>query len=463
MLLSRMLVAILLIAPLIPAAAQNCPEYTRRDGTVGEATDLPNGWFVYKKQERNGLFKSPLKNFSEETVAGTESHRPMGIDISDDGQWIVYVNEHDGGIYVVASDGSGTRARIDAELFNSASLAFTWTGFIRQSPKGTEIFYSDFNWQGSSYLCGTTVDLSGDQPVSGSSRIIAKTNPWLINVYSGSFAMWKDQAFGLFKAPGGETINAFLTVPNGGEGQASSEDIYQFATPPDKDYWGCGQTISHDGELCISNSAYVGNSCVPSKEATNQAGDKMDHKGFYITRFLRTDMPSIEIDEQIMDPTYGVSINWCPLQYQFGDYNEVDFNSYSFANNSDYVVGALKGSKAPVYGIWVINWKTNTWTLVSGDQKSTVLDDPAMFLPGASNVGERRDRRSLHNPVPVQRTRIVGAVSTITLEPGHRGVALLTLSGKLLWRYERSRTRGRRQVSIPGHIRLQSVAVAEYY
>ena len=58
----------------------------------------------------------------------------------------------------------------------------------------------------------------------------------------------------------------------------------------------------------------------------------MDHKGFYITKFLRKGVdPPIAIDSQIDDPTYGRSINWCPQQYRLGTYNQVNFNEWNFS------------------------------------------------------------------------------------------------------------------------------------
>jgi hypothetical protein len=158
-------------------------------------------------------------------------------------------------------------------------------------------------------------------------------------------------------------MNGFVTIPDNGNGIAGFDDFYQFAAPPPEEYWGCGQTMSHDGRYCASNSALIGSACVLNKL---HDPDPMDHKGFYVTRFLRSDVAPIAINDQIEDPSYGVSINWCPADYRIGDDVQVDFTNYNFSNSNEYLAGVLKGSVIAQldfsYGIWTVHWPTNTWT-----------------------------------------------------------------------------------------------------
>ncbi len=455
---------------------QDCPAYTHRDDVViGDAASLPEGWVVYRKGTvsggnvswGNGLYRSAVGSFGEMQVSGTEGHKPTSMDISPDGKWVVYLNQNDGDIYLVPSAG-GTPVRVPYVNFNEASLPLRWTGFYRGSPNGLEIFYHDFNWQGDVLLCAIPVDVSGKAPSFGTARKLVASQPpggvgfqFTVWIQSGSFAVWKDQVFGIFMYPNNTTMNGFVTIPENGAGVANADDFYQFSELPPEDYWGCGQTMSPDGLYCASNSALIGSSCVPNKL---HSPDPMDHKGFYITRFLRDDMPAIAIDDQIEDPEYGVSINWCPEQYRIGDDSQIDFTNYNFSNSNEYLVGVLKGTAIPQlelsYGIWVIHWSTSTWTQMSPNTTTTIYDEPAAYFPGLSSVEDGREARATRSDAhaSVQQVRVTSLRRSVEVPKEARGVALLDVSGRMLWRRPVQNADGT-EVSVPQRLRGRTLVV----
>jgi hypothetical protein len=85
---------------------------------------------------------------------------------------------------------------------------------------------------------------------------------------------------------------------------------------------------------------------------------------------------------------YGTSINWAPNEFRFGQYWEVDFIQWYFANSSDYLIGVLRGDLAPVKGLWVVEWKTNRWTSVTPRTQEVFACDPAIYLTPTTHVLE---------------------------------------------------------------------------
>jgi hypothetical protein len=72
----------------IPWAA--CPTWVKKDQvTTGTLTNAPAGWYVYSRTDMNGLFKSTLKSFSQQQIPNTQNDKPICVEITYDGQWIV--------------------------------------------------------------------------------------------------------------------------------------------------------------------------------------------------------------------------------------------------------------------------------------------------------------------------------------------------------------------------------------
>jgi hypothetical protein len=450
------------VALLSVAANGQCPAYTHKaDVIAGTPGAMQDGWCVYAKEGTNGLFKTNVRSFGEAVVTGTSSDRPTSMDVSPDGQWIVYLNS-DNNVYLVKSSG-GTRTRVPLVYFNVASLGLTWTGFYRNSPNGLEIFYPDFNWAGKAYLCAIPVDLSGATPTFGTARTILESQSpndaqrqYTLWIQQGSCSVWGDQVFALFQFAGGNLLNGFATIPSAGAGKAMYANLYQFSQAVSINYYGCGETMSHDGQYCASNSALVGDSCVPNKEVLPAA---MDHKGPYITKFMRqgTD-PVVAIDAQIMDARFGRSINWCPaspLNYRQGTFDEVDFNEWNFSNDNNYLVGDVKGSGIAgfglSYGVWVVYWPNNTWTQITPATTAIHYREPALFF---TSVGVVPGAPSMHSRLPAGRQALLcaGPAGRQVLLP--RGVTRLSVfdaRGRMVWTYQRLNASSEASVVLPAN------------
>jgi hypothetical protein len=245
-----------------------------------------------------------------------------------------------------------------------------------------------------------------------------------------------------------------VTIPDSGRGTAGETDIYAWTNNDPDTIWGCGLAMSHDGDLCLANSARVGSACVPNRKND----PPMDHKGFYITRFWRIGDPAIALDEQA--DLYGTSINWCPPAYRKGSFDELEFTRWSFSNDPACVVGAMRGTSVRAFGfwnsLWVVNWMTNEWTKLSPDSVTAALEDPAIYITDPIGVA--------HQPAPVASLLSpraahlrVGARSVAVAE-GVRSIRVLALDGRLLWRCER-RDSDAGLVLLPAALRRQPLLV----
>jgi hypothetical protein len=447
-----------LLLSLTAAYSQTCPAYTHRDDVIaGSPGSLPQGWCLYAKSGVNGLFKTSLNSYSESIVTGTESHRPQSIEISPDGEWAVYVDMNTRGtglgvgtnpIFVVKTSG-GTPVNVPADWFMDPWCATSSTGFRRGMPGGAlHIWYLSFRWANpgqwaqESYVGSIPVSFQTGSPVFGTSVKLADTRPYDVWLGSGAFSVYNDQVFGIFIYPNGMHMNGFLALPP--SGVATSANMYAFSNPPAVDYWGCGQTMSHDGLFCASNSRYVGDSsCVPNQLST----PPMDHKGFYVTKFLRQGVdPAIAIDDQIQNPTYGRSINWCPTEYRRGTNEEVDFTEWNYTNDNTYIIGCVFGTRVSALslskGIWMVHTPDNTWTQLTPSGTATEYREPAAYFTGLS-AGQRSIERDVRPGV--QRALVSGG--QVTLEPGVVGCAVYNLSGALVTTYVRRNAAGHETVS----------------
>lgn len=455
-------VAVLLLAALSRPASAQCPSYTHKDDVIaGTPASLPDGWCVYAKPGTNGIFRTNVRAFAETQVSGTSGHSPTCIEVSPDGAWLVYLDTGSDNIYVVPSTG-GTARTVPADMLMNPVLGPGFTGFRRGMASGLEIFYSAVRWRNpgvygdTSLLLTIPVTFSASSATFGSVKVVADLPSTMVWPNSGSFAVWKDQIFGILRyAPNAYTMNGFVTVPTEGAGVARDANIYDFTDSPTESYWGCGQTMSHDGLYCASNSRNIGDpNCVPNQEST----PTYDHKGIYITKFLRqgTD-PSIAIDAQIMNETYGRSINWCPTAYRRGTYDQCEFTNWSFSNHNEYLIGISKGSRIATYGLsnglWVLHWPDNTWTQVSPATTTINYDEPALFFTGGIGVVPQPAPRA---PARLAQTVRVASTGAITVPVGTTRLSVYDLGGRSIYTTRHAAGAGQ-QLALPERLRSRTV------
>ncbi len=346
---------------------QHCPSYTRKQTILGNSGDLPDGYVVFSHADANGVYRSPIHPFEPVLIRGTRGDRASSVHISDCGEWVLYVKYGTRIPFLVKRDGSQKvvvpRVGCDIEYPTVA-------GFYRESPYGMEIYYQA-NYD---RINAVTVDLSGNTPKFGNHRTIADLEG-LYGVHNAAivnFHVSGDRIFGAI----GPVVNGlmqqrtgYLTIPDKGKGIADPGHLYQWAYDDSSTMDGCGHALSHDGSLALAIAGRWGTStCVPK-----------EHKGFYITDFrYYRDPPMDMFIDHIQNN--GISINWCPPEYRNRSRLEIDFWGWYFGNRNDYVVGRQAGTQTPVRGIWLVEWSTNTWTLVSPPDSAIDALPPAVFF-----------------------------------------------------------------------------------
>lgn len=350
----------------------NCPSYTHEDdAAIGDRADLPGGYFVYNISGATGLYISYISDFSLCVVPNTRGDRVACPSISDNGNWLLYVDSYLR-LYLIRCDGRyKTAVPVGEVSFNYPRVA----RFLRNGPNGEEVVYFtnrltvravEVNFQPDTVTFGATrtlIDLSGAGP---SWSIVA--DPIV------DFAVSGDQVFGRFdnRVAGSYCSRTeFLTIPNNGAGVGTAADIYQWKNDDYRRVDGCGHAMSHDGTLTVSNPPFLaGTLCVPRS-----------HTGVAITPFRRvTDAPIDFYDEHF--DKYGTSLNFCPQQYR----NEADFWGWYFGNSNDYIIGRQYHEGSSGNGVWILEWQTNTWTRLTPDDLPLDAIQSAVHF-GDINIG----------------------------------------------------------------------------
>jgi hypothetical protein len=400
---------------------------------------------VFANSRSDGLYRSAISPYNPSTVANTGSDRVRSVDISEDGQWLVYRNDSNKRLYLISPTGQN-KTEVPVTVEGDPDATFPgMVRFFRGSPNGNEIVYMcgggrlravQWSWNGSSITFGATRVLFTFE-VRDSSGGEYLWRGWIsggegLGVYGDQIIT---QTFIPAYAGGNPEISlpSYITIPNGGQGTSTQNDFYAWSSAPSASVWGCGHTISFDGQYVLSNAGGLGTSCVPCKESW-VGGDQMDHKGFYITTFFRRGSPGVDI--QRMPQDNSESINWCPPSYRYGAYYEVDFNGWSFSNHDEYVIGAQLGQSA-LKGLWIVHWPTNTWTLLTPTNNTQTLMDPAVYFTGIAGAhGTAGTPRGIVAAASTGR-RIVGQeLASVLADVAGRGatrIAVYSLSGAVLW------------------------------
>lgn len=353
-----------------------CPSYTHKnDVTFGRQSDLPVGFFVYAYEYDpanlvSGLYISDIRNFSSSLVPTTEYELPRSINISDDGKWILYANGLNNA-YVISIDGS---RKYQVPL---SGTQVNMVDFYRNGPNGVEICYTTTDTvRQEIYAIQVKLD---SVPTFGTIRTIADiTGSFRIERYY-PISIAKDQILGAFSLlwQGAYVLRmGFLTIPDAGRGIALSRDMYKWADETDRQVWGCNSTMSSDGSKClyIPGAAGMGGSgamsiCIPP-----------EHRGFVVTPFRHVTDSAITVDDHI--DKYGLSINWCPPQYNFGTWDQMDIHAWNFGNNNDLVIGTQTGTMTPVKCVWMVDWKNNVWTQLTPPDSTIAAGWAAVYFTG---------------------------------------------------------------------------------
>lgn len=473
------LLSMALSAVYLPSSAQ-CPPFNTLDqASVGQVSELPDGYCVFTMDGRDGVYKSDIKEWDPVLIPNTGSDEAGYLEISDDGQWLVYSSR----IQNMSAD--GTIIRIDGthktrysmtedDPPNTDKVSRTGcvTGWLRSSPTGgQEVFYipGPFNaW-------AKKIDLSSGVPVIGEKRCLFEIHDMagVINQWWGATAAAAaDQLIGRIvvkacKDMAGTTgqsgvLPGYITIPESGQGTAGWEDRYQYAR--DCDSMGqCGATMSHDGQYCAFNISYDDVMCAP----TRTWDPDMDHKGFIVTRFLRSSDQAVKASQIVVDGQIAHSLVWCPPEYRRGDTWAVNWDDWYFSNDNRYIIGGVTGNKLTQYGLrpglWVVDWRTAGWFEVTPAGNTGQLFDPALHLYSAAPVEPlgRSPARSTaaavtHRIVPIPSTGVIG------VPVGTSYIAVHALNGALVWEKRYGRTSDATAVTLPSSLAGIAVLVATH-
>jgi hypothetical protein len=352
-------------------ALRHCPQYMHKfDVQTGTLKDIPEGFFLFDRDTVPGLFKSPISEFKSSLIPDTRKVFPRSISISDDGQWIFFIDAKNNVPYVIRNNGCYKTVVPTVGVPVGSSCP---GGFYRDSPLGNEIYYL----AGDRRMHAIAVTFTEEGPDFGNDRMIAQLSSLRFNLeYAIQYAVSGDQIFGEIGIVGDDSAiisrTGFLTIPDDGSGTATDTDIYHWADDDYRLVEGCGHTMSFDGQYVAANAGpqFYSSSCIPT-----------GHKGFYVAPFRRVDDPPLD---QYMEHLlkFGVSLNWCPEQFQSSDY---DFWGWYFTNNNAYIAGRMISLKDKSCA-WIVDWQKSIWTMLCPLDSNIRIRQPAVHF-GEADTG----------------------------------------------------------------------------
>jgi hypothetical protein len=420
----RVALVILLVVGVFASSlfGAECPATVHKSESalIGAAANLPDGYFLYTKgsylfSEPDGIFKSEMRSFNPQVIPNTEGAAQFRI--STNGEWLLFTrryrdlhglykplqghdqNQQPFKLYMVKIDGSGL---IEVPTKNGGVYHM---GFVRNGPFGEELFYQD-NIDSTVY--GVSVALSGSTVEFGATQRQISKGIFYIPGADRYLAIAGDKLFS--SIPAGTTVKAIcMVIPDGGRGTATtSSDYFAYSGGG---YWMCGHNMSWDGQVCVMNSSN-GNGC---------------YRRILCMPFLpKTTEPVTNF--QAFAATNALASNWEPTLD--GTYIYGLFHYFAFTNNSDYIVTRRHKSAEQTihtFGVWLHNWKTNSWTMVS-DASLEAAHVDGFFREG---VGAQR---SSAPPLTTHRSLVAIAATAqgVMVRPVHTGafeVGVFAMSG----------------------------------
>jgi hypothetical protein len=295
-----------------------------------------------------------MRSFSPQLIPNTQGAAQFRI--STNGEWLLFTRRDlksgqyvrlSGGdqnadpfkLYMVKIDGSGL---IEVPTKNGRVFHM---GFVRNGPFGEELFYQDYK---DSTVYGVGVGFSGATVQFGATQRQISKGIFYIPGPDRSLSIAGDRIFSSIAA--GPTVKSFcMVIPDGGRGTATTASDYFAYTGGGN--WMCGHNMSWDGQVCVMNSSN-GDGC---------------YRRILCMPFLpKSTAPNTNF--QAFAAANALASNWEPKLN--GTYIYGLFHYHSFTNNNNYIVTRRhKGDEAaptiPTMGVWLHNWKTNSWTMVS--------------------------------------------------------------------------------------------------
>lgn len=371
--------ALLLVSNIIGQAGV-CPTYTKKTAIEGEITQIPSGIVVSAVYFKKGLYKSALGQNTPVLIPGTENDQNCNsVHISPDGKWLVY---NQGGPKVIGIDGKFKTSVPGTGASGSEGAVTIWWN----SPKGgDEIVYRK---TGDKVVHAIGITWGANGPVFGTDRKIAEFTSSL------EFSMGVAKNHMFVRINDNKYAPQFITIPDNGNGVATDANRWVMKDPPS---FGCMTTLSPDGTKAVYNTGYTyWCDCVMDEACYYR------HQSFVVLPFKEQTDPAISWVKDFIKLT-ATSINWAPAKYMFRDSlnRSSDFKNWNFTNNEDYVVGDHIGAKTVVDSgsVWLVNWKTNTWTKVLS-MPGSMFGFPSVWIDKSGSVGNQRSLLNEQSTLP---------------------------------------------------------------
>ncbi len=357
--------------PLYSCGSTSCPPSVKTEGTILDRADLPlEGYLVYLSNNR--MYKTDLKTFDPEEITGAGTcGSPHPLQFSDDGKWILYCNNE-----IIKIDGSGKKRLAPVGKVVWLRNSYRGTNDIL-TLSGKKVSVGQIILSENNTVCDTMVEVgdnlniredffaAGHKYFTGQNSKSEITHPW---------------------GESEETYNGgFWEIPS--TGKVSSGDMFRAC--PIATYV-CAQTFSPDGKLVAGNFEHGYQDCMPEQ-----------HKGFCVTPVREFD--GAPEDWILQD---DISVNFVPAEYELesgettnlrnGNVPSNDFSFYEWTNKEDWIAGVHYGNSTQVFGAWLINWKTNQWTLLT-DEDTPVSKASVYITEEITPVKQPRNRTVQQN------------------------------------------------------------------
>ena len=322
-----------------------------------QSAQIPvQGWYAYTKDREQGIYWSSLSEWKETRIPNTNLF-PMDLQISENGEWIAYSYKTDTetGIGLIRRDGTG---KVEMPVPGKVGDIISW---IRNSPFSNEIAYWERATQN---LMAIRLNFGSTTPTFGEKRILIEKLG-----LRGEIAV--NGAHVVVRGP--KENHVMYTLPDNGKGKISAKQN-SFTTAPPRN---CGITISPDGSKVLSNQGRV--ACL---DPYNPGIGTGLHKGFLMIPFVKnSESKNYPSDFEDFAFNHGVSLNRAPEEYKDGRFPQQEFHHWYWSNFDPWVVSIQQGASTKHRGVWLVNWKSNEWFMLSPEGREIVVPkQPAIHI-----------------------------------------------------------------------------------
>ncbi|HUI92734.1 MAG TPA: hypothetical protein VLX68_10845 [Chitinivibrionales bacterium] len=356
---------------------------------------LPVKGTVVAGGRNGGLYSSSLGNDAPALIPNTAGEYTTSTQITEDGQWVLY---NGGGVKLIRVDGMfKTTVPATNPSTSDGSCTFWWN-----APSGKlEVVYRE---NGDKTVHAVPVTFSTNAaPTFGTDRVIAQFTKAL----EFSMGCARDHFFARIDYdPNSGVCNygpAMVTLPGSGAAATDSNVWHPATGNGGIPQMGCMCTLSHNGAIGCFNPGYDQWCCCMADEFC-----LLRHKSFILVPFQEKTAPPVAW-QTALEMSMAFSVNWAPKKYLFlsptdstQGLNAVssnfwsDFKDWNYTNDTSYIVGdgdciaygncslhpdSCAGSRMPDSGtIWLVNYNTNTWTMILHLPAGVRLSHPAVWI-----------------------------------------------------------------------------------